>query len=78
MVLVIAQMQWIVNWGTGSPTKAAPGQHGFTFFSELKTQLTFNEEAILGNLVFLAALSQIKGDGGGEEVMKSRCRHTAA
>lgn len=34
------------------------------FFSELKTRLTFNEEAVLGNLVFLAVLSQIKGDGG--------------
>lgn len=66
MVLVIAQMQWIVNWGTVSPTEAAPGKNGFTFFSELKTQLTFNEKAILGNLVFLAVLSQIKG--GSNEV----------
>lgn len=48
------------------------------FFSELKTRLTFNEEAVLGNLVFLAVLSQIKGDGGGEEVMKSRCGQTEA
>lgn len=49
-----------------------------SLFSELKTRLTFNEEAILGNLVFLAVLSQIKGAGAGEEVMKSRCGHTEA
>lgn len=33
VVLVIAQMQWIVNWGTESPTKALLGQRNFTIFS---------------------------------------------
>lgn len=37
-----------------------------SLFSGLKTRLTFNEEPTLGNLVFLAELSQIKGGGGGE------------
>lgn len=55
---------------------AGPARLHF-FFSELKTRLTFNE-AILGNLVFLAVCSQIKGLGGGEEVMKSRCGHAEA
>lgn len=57
-------MQWIVNWGTGSPTKALLGWPCLLLFSDLETRLTFNEQAISGNLVFLAGLSQIKGDGG--------------
>lgn len=67
--------------GDGVSYQGTTGPAPLHFFSELKTGLTFNEEVILGNLVFLAVLSQIKGAGAGgveEEVMKSRCGHTEA